>query len=71
MASQPTRATSVPTTVAAASIARAHTYLGFTAFLSALVVGCLLHYEKIVKNDVAGYPEEWYVCILYVPVVKL
>lgn len=46
-------------TVHAASVARIHTYLAFSAFLSALVVGCLLHYTKIVKNGVAGYPEEW------------
>jgi len=25
-----------------------------------LVVGSLLHYRKIVKNDVAGYPDEWF-----------
>jgi hypothetical protein len=54
-----------PATFAAASVARAHTYLSFTAFLSALAVGCLLHYEKIVKNDVAGYPDEW--CAMYAP----
>lgn len=49
-------------TVHAAAIARVHTYLAFTAFLSALGIGCLLHYKKIVKNGVAGYPEEW--CVL-------
>jgi hypothetical protein len=50
----------LPSYISAASIARAHTYLAFTAFLSALLLGCLLHYKKIVKNDVATYPEEWY-----------
>ncbi|EMD33459.1 hypothetical protein CERSUDRAFT_160367 [Gelatoporia subvermispora B] len=46
--------------IEAAHIARAHTILSFTAFLSALAVGCWLHYTKIVKNGVAGYPEEWF-----------
>ncbi|OCH90334.1 hypothetical protein OBBRIDRAFT_887775 [Obba rivulosa] len=46
--------------IEAAHIARAHTILSFAAFLTALAVGCWLHYEKIVKNGVAGYPEEWF-----------
>ena len=45
--------------VHAASVARMHTYLAFSAFLSALAIGCLLHFTKIVKNSVAGYPDEW------------
>lgn len=44
----------------ASTIARAHTYLALSAFLSALLVGCALHYKKIVKNGVASYPEEWF-----------
>jgi len=44
----------------AAYLARAHTVLALTAFLSALAIGCALHYTKIVKNGVAGYPEEWF-----------
>lgn len=44
----------------AAYIARAHTVLALTAFLSALAIGSALHYKKIVKNGVAGYPEEWF-----------
>ncbi|KAI0926280.1 hypothetical protein AcW1_008492 [Taiwanofungus camphoratus] len=44
----------------ASYIARAHTYLAFAAFLGALFLGCALHYKKIVKNGVAGYPEEWF-----------
>jgi len=44
----------------ASSIAIAHTSLAFFAFISALVLGCCLHYQKIVKNGVAGYPEEWF-----------
>lgn len=30
------------------------------AFLSALVIGCSLHYHKIVKNEWYGYPDEWF-----------
>ncbi|KAH9018476.1 Frag1/DRAM/Sfk1 family-domain-containing protein [Lactarius pseudohatsudake] len=37
-----------------------HALLSGAAFFSALVVGCFLHYKKIVKNDVAGWPEEWF-----------
>ncbi|KZT06123.1 uncharacterized protein LAESUDRAFT_743576 [Laetiporus sulphureus 93-53] len=41
-------------------IARAHTILAYAAFLGALFIGCALHYKKIVKNGIAGYPEEWF-----------
>ncbi|KAH9481549.1 Protein cwh43 [Psilocybe cubensis] len=44
----------------AAPIARLHTSLATTAFLSALILGCALHYRKIVKNSVAQYPDEWF-----------
>ncbi|KAJ3877210.1 Frag1/DRAM/Sfk1 family-domain-containing protein [Lentinula edodes] len=44
----------------ASTIARAHTILAYTAFTSALALGLLLHYKKIVKNGIAGYPEEWF-----------
>ncbi|KAK7044264.1 Protein cwh43 [Paramarasmius palmivorus] len=44
----------------ASTIARAHTVLAFTAFTTALLVGVSLHYKKIVKNGVAGYPQEWF-----------
>ena len=47
-------------TVSAARLAVFHTYLSFAAFLSALFIGTALHYKKIVKNGVAGYPEEWF-----------
>ena len=30
------------------------------AFLGALLVGCSLHYRKIVKNAWFGYPQEWF-----------
>ncbi|KAL4268280.1 Calcofluor white hypersensitive protein [Pleurotus pulmonarius] len=44
----------------ASIIARVHSWLACTAFASALCIGCLLHYKKIVKNGVAGYPQEWF-----------
>ncbi|KAK3317259.1 Frag1/DRAM/Sfk1 family-domain-containing protein [Cercophora scortea] len=37
-----------------------HTTLGYAAFISALVVGCALHYRKIVENQWYGYPDEWF-----------
>ncbi|ETS84704.1 hypothetical protein PFICI_02729 [Pestalotiopsis fici W106-1] len=37
-----------------------HTLVAYTAFLSALVLGCSLHYHKIVKNEFYGYPDEWF-----------
>ena len=44
----------------ASTLARLHTLLSFTAFFGALLVGCALHYKKIVKNGVAGWPDEWF-----------
>jgi Frag1/DRAM/Sfk1 family len=44
----------------ASSIALIHTWLGLLAFFSALILGCCLHYKKIVTNGVAGYPQEWF-----------
>lgn len=41
-------------------VAYAHTLLAYSAFLSALVVGCWLHYHKIVQNSSFGYPDEWF-----------
>ncbi|KAI0366313.1 hypothetical protein BV20DRAFT_952512 [Pilatotrama ljubarskyi] len=49
-----------PFVLHASTLARAHTYLALAAFLGALCIGCALHYKKIVKNGVAGYPEEWF-----------
>lgn len=28
--------------------------------MSALIVGCALHYKKIVENEHYGYPQEWF-----------
>ncbi|KAJ7931407.1 Frag1/DRAM/Sfk1 family-domain-containing protein [Mycena leptocephala] len=44
----------------AAYVARAHTALASAAFLTALSIGLLYHYKKLVKNAVAGYPEEFF-----------
>ncbi|KAF9790260.1 Frag1/DRAM/Sfk1 family-domain-containing protein [Thelephora terrestris] len=41
-------------------VATAHTTLASLAFLIALAVGTGLHYKKLVKNGVAGYPQEWF-----------
>lgn len=37
-----------------------HTAAAYSAFLGALIVGISLHYTKIVENDVAKYPIEWF-----------
>ncbi|GAA95765.1 uncharacterized protein L969DRAFT_22304 [Mixia osmundae IAM 14324] len=37
-----------------------HTLSALTAFGSALLVGCALHYRKIVQNAWYGYPQEWF-----------
>lgn len=37
-----------------------HTLFALAAFLSALLVGCYLHYNKIVQNGYYGYPDEWF-----------
>ncbi|KAJ7773105.1 Frag1/DRAM/Sfk1 family-domain-containing protein [Mycena metata] len=54
--------TKPPTAVSfpATHLARAHTYLSSGAFIVALSLGLLYHYKKIVKNSVAGYPEEFF-----------
>ncbi|KAF8871772.1 Frag1/DRAM/Sfk1 family-domain-containing protein [Infundibulicybe gibba] len=49
-----------PLILNASAVARAHTILAYTAFGTALLVGSALHYKKIVKNGVAGYPQEWF-----------
>ena len=49
----------------------AHTTLASLAFLTALALGTSLHYKKIVRNGVAGYPQEWFpsVSATYAPLV--
>jgi len=51
---------SVEVAIRASSVAKLHTLLSFTAFFGALLIGCALHYKKIVKNGVAGWPDEWF-----------
>lgn len=41
-------------------IAYAHGFFAYSAFFAALIVGCWLHYYKIVKNSSFGYPQEWF-----------
>ncbi|GEQ69375.1 hypothetical protein JCM33374_g3046 [Metschnikowia sp. JCM 33374] len=41
-------------------IAYAHAIFAYSAFLTALAVGCWLHYYKIVENSSYGYPDEWF-----------
>lgn len=41
-------------------IAVVHTAFASTAFVSALLLACLLHYKKVVRNGVAEWPEEWW-----------
>lgn len=41
-------------------ISYAHTLCAGVAFLASLILGCLLHYEKIVQNEHFGYPQEWF-----------
>ncbi|GMM35797.1 Cwh43 protein [Saccharomycopsis crataegensis] len=38
----------------------AHSVCAYSAFLAALVVGCYLHYYKIIENEFYSYPEEWF-----------
>ncbi|PWY99457.1 hypothetical protein BCV70DRAFT_217814 [Testicularia cyperi] len=41
-------------------VSHVHTVLGLLAFLGALVTALSLHYQKVVKNHVAQYPDEWW-----------
>jgi len=38
----------------------AHTFFAYSAFIGAFIVGCSLHYHKIVQNEHWGYPQEWF-----------
>lgn len=46
--------------VNASIIGYAHTVFALAPFIGALIVGCWLHYEKIVRNSSFGYPDEWF-----------
>ncbi|EST05218.2 Frag1/DRAM/Sfk1 [Kalmanozyma brasiliensis GHG001] len=41
-------------------VSHIHTALGFLAFFGALFTALSLHYQKVVKNHVAQYPQEWW-----------
>ncbi|KAI8065631.1 fgf receptor activating protein [Gongronella butleri] len=45
--------------IPATYISLGHTILGYCAFFIALVVGCYTQYEKIVRNEFYGYPQEF------------
>ena len=49
-----------PHTINASTLVVVHTYLAYAAFFSALAIGSYLHFKKIVKNGIAGWPEEWF-----------
>ncbi|KJA22967.1 hypothetical protein HYPSUDRAFT_201775 [Hypholoma sublateritium FD-334 SS-4] len=42
----------------AAALVRLHSLFAAAAFASALALACTLHFVKVVKNDVAQYPDE-------------
>ncbi|KGK39540.1 hypothetical protein CAS74_002940 [Pichia kudriavzevii] len=41
-------------------VAIAHTICSASAFIAAFVIGYALHFEKIVRNEYFGYPDEWF-----------
>ncbi|KAK6442875.1 Protein cwh43 [Oleoguttula sp. CCFEE 5521] len=47
-------------TIPGTYITYAHTVAAYAAFLGAFIVGCSLHYKKIVQNQWFGYPIEWF-----------
>jgi hypothetical protein len=47
-------------TISGGVVAYLHTFLGFAAFGSTLLVALYLHYHKVVKNGVAGWPQEYW-----------
>ncbi|KAF7728465.1 hypothetical protein EC973_006018 [Apophysomyces ossiformis] len=46
--------------VAAKYVSYSHTLFAYCAFIISLMVGCYTHYEKIVRNEHFGYPDEWF-----------
>ncbi|PLW18641.1 hypothetical protein PCANC_13318 [Puccinia coronata f. sp. avenae] len=47
-------------TVNGSQVALVHTLFALGAFGGALLIGCYLHYKRIVKNEWYGYPQEWF-----------
>ncbi|KAK9458086.1 Frag1/DRAM/Sfk1 family-domain-containing protein [Dipodascopsis uninucleata] len=63
MASRSERQTKPGTVIAKANakwVSYAHTLFASYAFMAALVVGMKLHFQKIVRNEYYGYPDEWF-----------
>ncbi len=47
-------------TISGALVSYLHTALGYLAFFGALALALSLHYTKVVRNGVAGWPHEWW-----------
>lgn len=45
--------------IPAAYIHYAHSSVAFLAFGSAFALASALHYKQVVKNGIAGWPDEW------------
>ncbi|PWN42281.1 hypothetical protein IE81DRAFT_323604 [Ceraceosorus guamensis] len=61
MPSDISRSRSTPLiTISCALVSYVHTLFGFLAFGGALVLALSLHYKKVVKNGVAGWPYEYW-----------
>lgn len=47
-------------TINAQLVAIAHTVCSSMAFVAAFILGYTLHFEKIVRNEYYGFPDEWF-----------
>ncbi|KDN52169.1 hypothetical protein K437DRAFT_272709 [Tilletiaria anomala UBC 951] len=47
-------------TISGALVSYLHTVLGFLSFFGALVLALGWHYKQVVKNGIAGWPDEWW-----------
>lgn len=47
-------------TISGALVAQIHTVFGFIAFGGALILALSLHYHKVVRNGIAGWPDEYW-----------
>lgn len=47
-------------TLSGALVSHIHTFFGFLAFGGALLTALTLHYHKVVKNGIAGWPYEYW-----------
>ncbi|KAI8819697.1 putative integral plasma membrane protein [Fimicolochytrium jonesii] len=46
--------------ISAKWVPRLHTFFGYSAFLAALAVCHQTHWKQVLKNEVAGWPQEWF-----------